>query len=173
MICNNLHSDGKLRAILMNRTEVRKFGNRSGQQRGFSLLELMIVVAIIAIISAIAYPSYMQFVVTAKRTTASSALLRVADMQQQFFMDNKRYTDDLTDLGLAANPLVINNEGEPVAAGDADSIYSIALSDVTATTYTATAAPQKAQADRDDECASLTMTQAGAKGHTGTGDDCW
>ncbi len=157
----------------MHQSEVRKFDSRLGQQRGFSLLELMIVVAIIAIISAIAYPSYMEFVVTAKRTTASSALLQVADKQQQFFMDNKSYTNDLTNLGFAANPLIINDEGESVASGDSDSIYSISLSNVTATTYTATAAPQKVQADRDSECASFTITQAGAKGHTGTGDDCW
>jgi type IV pilus assembly protein PilE len=157
----------------MHQSEVRKFDSRLGQQRGFSLLELMIVVAIIAIISAIAYPSYMEFVVTAKRTTASSALLQVADKQQQFFMDNKSYTNDLTNLGFAANPLIINDEGESVASGDSDSIYSISLSNVTAITYTATAAPQKVQADRDSECASFTITQAGAKGHTGTGDDCW
>jgi type IV pilus assembly protein PilE len=157
----------------MHKSEIRNIDSQLGQQRGFSLLELMIVVAIIAIISAIAYPSYMQFVVTAKRTTASSALLQVADRQQQFFMDNKSYTNDLTNLGFAANPLIINDEGESVASGDADSIYSISLSNVTATAYTATAAPQKSQADRDSECASLTMTQTGAKGHTGTGDDCW
>jgi type IV pilus assembly protein PilE len=142
-------------------------------QRGFSLLELMIVVAIIAIIAAVAYPSYMQFIVDAKRTTATSMLLQVADKQQQFFMDNKAYADDLTDLGLAANPLIINSEARSVASGASDSIYSVSLSNVTATTFTATAAPQEAQADRDAECASLTMTQAGAKGHTGTGSDCW
>jgi type IV pilus assembly protein PilE len=157
----------------MHKSEVRKIDSRLGQQRGFSLLELMIVVAIIAIVAAIAYPSYMEFVVTAKRTTASSALLQVADKQQQFFMDNKSYTNDLTNLGFAANPLIINDEGESVASGDSASIYSISLSNVTATTYTATAAPQKVQADRDSECASFTITQAGAKGHTGTGDDCW
>ena len=157
----------------MHQSEVRKFDSRLGQQRGFSLLELMIVVAIIAIISAIAYPSYMEFVVTAKRTTASSALLQVADKQQQFFMDNKSYTNDLTNLGFAANPLIINDDGDSVASGDSASIYSISLSNVTATTYTATAAPQKVQADRDSECASYTITQAGKKGHTGTGDDCW
>ena len=143
------------------------------RQSGFSLLELMIVVAIIAIITAFAYPSYMQFVVDAKRTMATSALMQVADRQQQFFMDNKRYTDDLTNLGFQASPLVIDNEGKSVVSGHGDSIYSIALSNVTATTYTATASPQKAQAERDTQCASLTMTQAGAKGHTGSGSDCW
>ena len=96
-------------------------------QSGFSLLELMIVVAIIAIISAVAYPSYMQFVVDAKRTTATSVLMQVADRQQQFFMDNKRYTDDLTNLGFQASPLVINDEGKSVVSGHGDSIYSIAF----------------------------------------------
>ena len=142
-------------------------------QRGFSLLELMIVVAIVAIIAAVAYPSYMQFIVKAKRTTATSMLLQVADKQQQFFMDNKLYANDLTDLGFAANPLVINDEARSVAAGASESIYSVSLSNVTARTFTATAAPQQVQADRDTECASLTMTQAGAKAHTGTGSDCW
>ena len=146
---------------------------RHALQFGFTLLELMIVVAIIAIISAIAYPSYMEFVVKAKRTTATATLMQVADRQQQFFMDNKRYADDMTDLGFLADPLVIDNEGSSVAAGDSASIYSIGLSNVAATTFTATAAPQKGQADRDTKCASLTLTQAGAKGHTGSGSDCW
>ena len=148
-------------------------GTSRASQGGFSLLELMIVVAIIAIISAIAYPSYMQFVVDAKRTTATSMLMQVADRQQQFFMDNKRYASDMTNLGFTANPLVIDSDGKSVASGDVDSIYSVALSGVTATTYTATASPQKGQADRDTECANLTMTEAGTKGHSGAGDDCW
>jgi type IV pilus assembly protein PilE len=150
-----------------------KIGASLERQNGFSLLELLIVVAIIAIIASVAYPSYMEFVVRAKRTTASSMLMQVADREQQFFMDNKRYTDDLTDLGFLANPLVIDNEGKSIASGDVDSIYSIALSNVTTTTYTATASPQKGQAQRDTKCANLTLTHAGTKGHSGSGDDCW
>ena len=64
-------------------------------QRGITLLELMIVVVIIAIIASIGYPSYMRYVVNTKRTAATSTLLQVADRQQQFFMDNKRFAADL------------------------------------------------------------------------------
>ncbi len=147
--------------------------NRSARQRGITLLELMIVVVIVAIISAFAYPSYMQFVVNTKRTAGTSALLRIADRQQQFFMDNKSYAADLTALGFAANPLVLSDDGMTAAAADADAAYSISLSAVTATTFTATAAPLHGQLSRDTDCGSLTLDQAGSRGNSGGGDKCW
>ena len=63
---------------------------KSRCQRGVTLLELLIVVAIVAMISAFAYPSYMTYVVNTKRTAATTTLMRIADRQQQFFMDNKQ-----------------------------------------------------------------------------------
>ncbi|MBT8066746.1 MAG: type IV pilin protein [Gammaproteobacteria bacterium] len=141
------------------------------KQRGITLLELMIVVAIVALLTSIAYPSYMRYVVASKRTAASSALLQVADRQQQFFMDNKSYANDLTDLGFDANPYVIADDGSSTAGADA--VYSISVSNVTATTYTLTAAPLHGQLARDTSCGSLTLTQVGAKGSSGGGDNCW
>ncbi len=143
----------------------------AAKQRGVTLIELMIVIVILALIAAYAYPSYMRYVVDTKRTAATSILLQVADRQQQFFMDNKRFANDLTNLGFAANPLVIAEDGQPTAG--ADSTYSVALSNVTATTYTITAAPLNGQATRDTECGSLTLNQALMKGSTGGGSDCW
>lgn len=143
------------------------------RQRGVTLLELMIVVAIIAIISAFAYPSYMNYVVNTKRTVATTTLLQVAERQQQFFIDNKQYTNDLTDLGFAADPLVVADDGQTTVAGDSDAVYSIALSNVTATTYTISAAPLHGQASRDNHCANLTLDHAGARGNSAGGDDCW
>jgi type IV pilus assembly protein PilE len=151
---------------------MRKTITKPGQL-GFSLLELMIVVAIVAIVSALAFPSYMQYVVNTKRTVATSTLLQVADRQQQFFMDNKQYTNDLTDLGFAANPLVLADDGTVAAAADADAVYSISLSNIAATTYTITAAPLHGQASRDTDCASLTLNQSGARGSSAGGTDCW
>ena len=142
-------------------------------QAGVSLLELMIVVAIVGIVSAIAFPSYMEYVVNTKRTVATSTLLQVADRQQQFFMDNKQYTNDLTDLGFAANPLVLADDSTVAAAGDEDAVYSISLSNIAATTYTITAAPLHGQATRDTDCASLTLNQSGARGSSAGGSDCW
>ena len=120
------------------------------KQRGVTLIELMIVIVILALIAGYAYPSYMNYVVDTKRTAAASMLLQVADRQQQFFMDNKRYSNDLTALGFAANPLVIADDGRTMAnAADSASTYSVSLSNVTATTYTITAAPLNGQASRD------------------------
>jgi type IV pilus assembly protein PilE len=145
----------------------------TNKQHGVTLLELMIVVAIVALISAFAYPSYMQYVVNTKRTVATAALLQIADRQQQFFMDNKTYTSDLTALGFAASPLVLADNGNSTAVGDGNAVYSISLSNVAVTTYTITAAPLHGQASRDTDCASLTLTQAGARDNTAGGDDCW
>ena len=143
------------------------------RQRGVTLMELMIVVAIISMIAAFAYPSYTQYIVSTKRTAATSTLLQIADRQQQFFMDNKSYTGDLTNLGFAASPLYVSDDGNSVAAGDADAVYLFSLVNVGATTYTAIAAPLGGQLKRDPECGSLTTNQAGARDALGGGTDCW
>ena len=143
------------------------------KQKGITLIELMVVVAIIAIIAAFAYPSYERYVVRAKRAVAQNALLQVADRQQQFFMDNKQFAADLTNLGFAANPYVVDDDGSSTVASDTNAVYSVSLSNVTATTWTATAAPVQGQLSRDTDCGSLTITQAGAKGQSGSGNSCW
>lgn len=141
-------------------------------QKGVSLLELMIVVAIVAIISAFAFPSYTQYIVNTKRSAATSVLLQIADRQQQFFMDNKSFANDLTVLGFAANPLVLKDDGNSTNAGDSDAVYTVSLSNVAATTYTITAAPLHGQL-RDTDCGSMTLTQAGVRGNSAGGTDCW
>ena len=127
----------------------------SKYQRGFTLIELMVVVAIVAVVMAIAFPSYERYVVTTKRAVAQNALLQVADRQQQFFMDNKRFAANLANLGFAANPWVVDDQGSPTVAGDADAVYSVTLTNVTQTTWTATAAPLNGQLSRDTACGSL------------------
>jgi len=143
------------------------------KQRGVTLLELMIVVAIVAIITAFAYPSYTQYVVNTKRTAATATLLQIADRQQQFFMDNKRYTADLTDLGFGASPLFVSDDGNAVPAGDADAVYLLTVANVTPVTYTAIAAPLAQQLARDTKCGTLTLTQTGEKDASAGGDKCW
>ncbi|TFG85920.1 MAG: prepilin-type N-terminal cleavage/methylation domain-containing protein, partial [Chromatiales bacterium] len=66
------------------------------QARGFTLIEMMIVVAIIAILAAIVYPSYIRYVVRSNQQAARSMLYAVADRQEQFFLDNKSYAADLS-----------------------------------------------------------------------------
>jgi len=145
----------------------------ASKQRGVTLLELMIVVAIVAMIAAFAYPSYTQYIVNTERTAATSTLLQIADRQQQFFMDNKRYANNLTDLGLGANPLWVADDGSTVPAGDADAVYIFAVFGVDATNYIAIAAPLGQQQIRDSKCGTMTLNQAGARQAYGGGDGCW
>lgn len=142
-------------------------------QRGFSLIELMVVVAIVAIVMAFAFPSYERYIATTKRAVAQNALMQVADRQQQFFMDNKRFAASLANLGFGANPWVVDDQGSSTVAGDVDAVYSVTLTNVTQTTWTATAAPLNGQLSRDTGCGSLSITQAGTKTSTGGGTNCW
>ena len=151
---------------------MKNFG-RYDRQAGVTLIELMIVIVIIAIIASAAYPLYTQYVVRAKRSVGTTMLLQVADRQQQYFMDHKRYASSLESLGFTSNPFMMNDQGALVADGDPKRIYGISLSDTTATTYTATAEPQENQANKDTQCASLTLTHAGEKGQSGSGTKCW
>ena len=151
----------------MNKTGIRR------AQRGITLIELMVVVAIVAIVAAFAYPSYERYVTRTKRAVAQNALLQLADRQQQFFMDNKQFAADMTDLGYPADPFVVDDDGSTTTAGDTGAVYSLSLSNVTATTWTATAAPLHGQLSRDSYCGSLSITQAGVKGQSGSSTNCW
>ena len=143
------------------------------RQAGVTLIELMVVVAIVAAVFAFAFPSYERYIVRAKRAVGQNVLLQVADRQQQFFMDNKRFAANLTNLGFGANPFIVDDDGASTVAGDIDAVYSVSLSNVTATTWTATATPLGGQLSRDTSCGNLTINQAGAKGKSGAEDNCW
>ena len=142
-------------------------------QRGVTLIELMIVLVIISIVAALAYPSYTQYVTRAKRSAAQSMLLQVADRQQQFFMDNKRYAASMTDLGFPANPFSVGSEGEFVASGSKDAIYRLEFAATTATTYTVQAVPLEGQAKLDTKCGTLSYDETGTKAAGGSVADCW
>jgi type IV pilus assembly protein PilE len=143
------------------------------RQTGVTLMELLIVVAIIAIIAAYAYPSYTQFVTRTKRAVGASALLQIADRQQQFFMDNKRYATTLTRLGYDSDTIMIDNDGQVVTVGDDERVYEVEISASNFVTYELTATPQLQHAVKDTECGNLTLTHTGAKGQSGSGDKCW
>lgn len=136
-------------------------------------MELLTVVAIISIIAAVSYPSYEQFVVRAKRSAGTSMLLQIADRQQQFFMDNKRYAANLTSLGFDNNTVMITDDGNFVSATDDKRVYGISVSASTATTYTLLATPQLRQAAKDSKCGNLSLTHAGDRMASGDGENCW
>ena len=89
--------------------------------RGVTLLELMIVVVIIGILTAIAYPNYREYVTRAKRTEAKAALLQIATQQERFYLQNNSYTQDLLVLGFATTPnFTTDSESYVINVGAAD-----------------------------------------------------
>ncbi len=129
--------------------------------RGITLLELMIVVVIISILTAIAYPNYREYVTRAKRTEAKAALLQIATNQERFYLQNNTYTTNMTNLGF------------PVAGGflsDSDS-YIINVGAADANHFPATATFQLG-GDEAGKCLTFQIDGRGAK--TSAPDtDCW
>ncbi len=157
----------------MKLTDKTKTNQCRGMQSGVTLIELLIAIVILSIIASAAYPSYTQYVVRAKRTAGKSVLLQVADRQQQYFMDNKRYASSLTTLGFQEDPFMVTDDGDYIAMGDNRRVYLITLATPTPTTYTLTAVPQMMMASKDNQCATLFLLNTGQKGSTGGGDKCW
>jgi type IV pilus assembly protein PilE len=112
---------------------------------GFTLLELLIVVAVISILAAIAFPSYRSYTLTARRVDGQASLQRVLLEQEKWRANHATYASSLTDLGMGS--------------GSADGHYTLALSGVTGTGFTATAtAATGGSQTADTACAAMTLT---------------
>jgi type IV pilus assembly protein PilE len=126
--------------------------------RGFTLIELVVVMVIAAILAAIAIPNYSEYVVRSNRSAAQSFISDIASRQAQFFLDRRTYATTV-----AALNVTVPNE---VAAR-----YAVAI-DVQVgppLTYTVTATPTGSQAG--DRCGAMTINQAGNK--TAAATRCW
>lgn len=127
------------------------------KERGFTLIELLIVIVIVAILVAVALPSYTDYVRRARHTAAINALYTMASRQEGYSTRFNQYTASLTSLGYSAGPL-FTSEG----------YYKIELV-ATSTTYNVQAIPQGDQAS--DECGTFTLDSLGNK--TAAQADCW
>ena len=146
--------------------------------RGFTLIELMIAVAIIGILAAIAYPSYTSYVLRGKRSLAKAVLTEVASRQENFFVDRKTYADELAKLGYGTYETEFCVVADNVPRDCSGATYRITLGNlVTAGTtvlgYTITATGIGSQA-RDKDCTSLTVNNKGEKTAAGANSaNCW
>ena len=87
-----------------NRNIMERSSYRNMQ--GVTLMELMIVVMIVGILAAVAYPNYRDYAARAKRNEAKAALLQIATNQERFYLNNNSYANELTQLGFATDPAV-------------------------------------------------------------------
>lgn len=135
---------------------------------GFTLLELMVVVAVIAIIAAIALPAYTGAIAKTNRRAAEACLSQLANYMERYYTTNMRYDQDTSG---AANTLPSLDCRSAQQTGN-NYGYTFAKS---ATDYTLTATPTGVQASRDTLCGTLTLNKIGTRTVSGTGTlaQCW
>ena len=136
-------------AIIDNRIANRSFG--------CTLIELMIVVAIVGILATVAYPSYVDYVVRSNRSEAPRELVRLANLQEQLFVDSRAYTADMSDLVGTSTVYETPNKHYKISAT------------VVGSTFTLTATAQGIQATNDTDCIKIEITDTGSK----TPAVCW
>lgn len=164
------------------------------KQKGFSLLELMIAVAVLGIISSIAYPSYLKQVQKSKRTPAKVELMRIAQLQESFYVQNLSYAKTLTGdaasggLGFATGS--VSSEGDDytitIATLDRDGnacSWPSGTPAVSCISYTLTATPVATKPQyHDKSCTGFQLTNTGVKlakssvhayGVANVRDECW
>jgi len=135
-------------------------GLRPRHAAGFSLVELMVVVAIIGILAAIAYPSYTDYLIKARRTAAVTCLQQNAQFMERYYTTNLSYAG-------APNPQLCDP--------DLNGFYNISFSGTPAQkTFTIQAVPTARQAD--GACGTLTINHQGVRtksGSAASAADCW
>jgi len=128
---------------------------------GFTLIEMMIVVALIAILAAIVLPSYQDSVRKARRMDARGSLTAIAQLMERLNTEKNSY----------ASATLGNGTTDIYPATTENKHYTLALSNLAATTFTITATPAGGQAA--DPCGTYTLTQAGTRGASMSVDQCW
>ncbi|SOO17891.1 Type IV pilin PilE [Xanthomonas citri pv. fuscans] len=145
--------------MLFERSRARVMKRAAAHVRGFTLIELMIVVAVVAILSAIAYPSYTEHVRKSRRAQAKVDLVEYGQLAERFHTVQNTYS------GFTLPTNVSPREGGTAA-------YTLALTQQTQSGYVITATPAAAQAA--DKCGTLSIDQASRKTNSrGTKSDCW
>ncbi len=138
----------------------------TGPSGGFTLTELMIVVAIVGILAAIGYPQYQSYVREARRTDAHTALLMTANAEEKYYAANNTYTSSFEDLFPGESRI----QGGGATLESEEGYYSLSIPTANATTFTitATAVAGTSQAN-DSGCTAISINAANQK----TPATCW
>ena len=142
-------------------------------KQGYTLIEVLIVMAIAGILASIAYPSYQDYVTRARRSDGQSALLDLGNRMEDYYLDQKSYQS--ATIGTGGTHDVLSRATTP------ENGYTLEIVHATENSYVLQATPIGAQARADTRCQSLTFNYLGTKGITsgpagepiGTAEQCW
>ncbi|RZL68678.1 MAG: type IV pilin protein [Variovorax sp.] len=142
------------------------------KQAGFTLIELMITVAIVGILASIAYPSYKESVAKGRRAQAKTVLSQAQQWLERNYSESYRYdkTSNGTAIDDTAGGIFESQFGVAPVAGEGSAVYTITVTPNTATTFTLTATRVGSMAG--DRCGDFVITQTGRKSvvnHSGFG----
>lgn len=145
----------------------------SNKQSGLTLIELITTIAIIGILAGLAIPAYDRYTRSSTRPSAKAVLEQVRSRMESYYVNNKSYTNDLTDIGYAADPFGVDKTGNIVAVASAEAVYQIDIVACANCNYQLEATPLNSQLN-DGECTKFVLNALGQKTATGTkGNKCW
>jgi len=176
-LCQDIDAGRGKKAMyhLMRRISRRRAAPRPPtwrKARGFTLIELMVTVAIVAILAAIALPSYLNHVRQANRAAAQGYMLEISNLQQRYLLDARTYAT-------ASSATDFATLNWPPAPSTVAPNYTVTTAPKTSTTppgFTVTATPISTSPQANDTtCGILTIDETGTKTASGTGgvSACW
>ncbi|MDR1995502.1 type IV pilin protein [Azonexus sp.] len=140
---------------------------RRFEKRGFTLIEMMVVIVIVGILASFAYPSYMESVRRARRTDATRALMEAAAAMERYFSQHQSYAD--ATLGTGANDVYRNTSQ--------DGFYTLSFgANPTAAAYSLVATPVAGTTQASDQCGNFMLNNLSVRSVSGTGvtaQECW
>ena len=146
--CAGLHSSSYKGNMMLKKT------------RGFTLIELMIVVAVLSIIVAVGYPSYMEHVKKSRRAEGMGQLLELADRMERSYSDRGTYPTNISEVYVATTD---------------NGFYTLSIVSADNVSFTVSAAPTSLGKQNTDKCKTFTLTSLGQKSISGSvpNSQCW
>ena len=146
----------------MSSRKIKNNGQYINKVFGFTLIEVMIVVAIVGILATVAYPSYTAHVTRSNRAEALRELVRIANLEEQYFIDHRVYTGDISELGAGSSSTYYTTKSGK---------YKLMLQsfDVNSGTFELKAEALGMQFTNDPVCKNMYITDTGKK----TPEICW